>query len=110
MPVVAVRKYGYDHKTPLQSPCPGEVDRWSALLRLRDRNDLRIKARWSEDEGQTWGPEVVVRDNYHQCHNHDVDLGYVSMVQRTGGRLVAVYYWATKDLPEQHIAATIWEG
>lgn len=75
-----------------------------------DRNDLKIKARWSEDEGQTWGEEIVVRDDYHPCHDRDTDLGYVSMVQRTDGRLVAVYYWATKELPEQHIAATIWEG
>jgi len=62
-----------------------------------DRNDLKIKARWSEDDGRTWGPEVVVRDDYHQCHDHDHDLGYVSMVERTDGRLVAMYYWATEN-------------
>ncbi len=75
-----------------------------------DRNDLKIKAKWSEDEGRTWGPEIVVRDDYHRCLDRDHDLGYVSMVQRTDGRLVAVYYWATEDHPEQHIAATIWEN
>jgi hypothetical protein len=74
-----------------------------------DRNDFKIKAQFSEDEGQTWGPEVVVRDDYHRCHDRDTDLGYVSVVERPDGRLVAVYYWATNAHPEQHIAATIWD-
>ena len=74
-----------------------------------DRNDLKIKAHFSEDGGRTWGPEVVIRDDYYQCHDSDRDLGYVSMVARPDGRLVAVYYWATEEYPEQYIAATIWD-
>ena len=74
-----------------------------------DRNTHRIKARLSEDEGATWSPEIVLRDDYYKCHDRDTDLGYVSMVERPDGRLVAVYYWATKEHDEQHIAATIWQ-
>lgn len=75
-----------------------------------DRNDLKIKAQFSEDEGRTWGPEIIIRDDYYQCHDSDRDLGYVSMVARPDGRLVAVYYWATEAHPEQYIAATIWDA
>ena len=74
-----------------------------------DRNDLRIKARFSEDEGATWSSEVIVRDDYYQCHDRDHDLGYVSMVKRPDGLLVSTYYWATEENPEQYIAATIWQ-
>lgn len=74
-----------------------------------DRNDRKIKAQLSEDGGQTWGPEIVVRDDYYQCHDKDQDLGYVSAVVRADGRVVLAYYWATEEHPEQYIAATIWE-
>ncbi len=74
-----------------------------------DRCDLKIKARYSEDEGRSWGPEFVVRDDYYQCHEKDRDLGYVSMVGRPDGALVAAYYWATAEHPEQYIAASIWK-
>jgi len=90
-----------------------------ALVRLSDgriccayghRNDHTIKAKFSEDDGRTWGSEIIVRDDYYKCHDSDRDLGYVSMIERPDGRLVSVYYWATEAHPEQHIAATIWES
>ena len=31
------------------------------------------------------------------------------MVQRPDGKLVTIYYFNTKEIPEQHIAATIWD-
>jgi hypothetical protein len=74
-----------------------------------DRSDLKIKARYSEDEGLSWGSEFIVRDDYYRCHDKDRDFGYVSLVQRVDGNLVAVYYWATAENPEQHIAASIWK-
>jgi hypothetical protein len=41
--------------------------------------------------------------------NDDADLGYPRMAQRADGRMVTTYYWATRAMPEQHIAATIWD-
>ena len=38
----------------------------------------------------------------------DPDLGYTRLVERTDGRLVVMYYWATAENPQQHIAASIW--
>ena len=74
-----------------------------------DRCDLTIKAKYSENSGRTWEDEFVVRDDYHQCHDGDRDLGYPRMIQRPDGKLVAVYYWATAEHPEQYIAASIWK-
>ena len=87
-----------------------------ALVQLADgrlccvygRRDRRqIVARLSEDEGQTWGKEAVLRDDF--VLEGGPDLGYPRVVQRADGRLVAIYYWATHEVPEQHIEATIWD-
>jgi hypothetical protein len=88
-----------------------------ALVRLVDgrlccvygRRDRRqMVARISVDEGRTWGAERVLRDDYVPV-NDDADLGYPRLAQRTNGWLVAVYYWATHEAPQQHIAATTWD-
>jgi len=71
----------------------------------RDRR--QIVARLSEDEGQTWGKETVLRDDF--VRDRAPDLGYPRLVQRADGLLVAIYYWATEELPQQHIEATIWD-
>lgn len=63
-----------------------------------------IKARISEDGGKTWGDEIILRDD---ARTHDI--GYPRMVVRPDGKLVTIYYYTTKDMPEQHIEATIWQ-
>ncbi|MBN1584158.1 MAG: exo-alpha-sialidase [Anaerolineae bacterium] len=88
-----------------------------ALARLKDgrlccvygqRDRRQMIARISRDEGATWGEAVVLRDDYASVQA-DQDLGYPRLVQRADGCLVAIYYWATRELPQQHIAATIWD-
>jgi hypothetical protein len=88
-----------------------------ALARLLDgrlccvygRRDRRqIVARLSVDEGRSWGEERVLRDDYLPVRG-DADLGYPRIAQRSDGRLIAIYYWATREVPQQHIAATIWD-
>lgn len=37
------------------------------------------------------------------------DMGYPRLARRTDGKLVAMYYWASSEHPQQHIAATIWQ-
>jgi hypothetical protein len=89
-----------------------------ALLRMADgrlccvygrRSDRRILARLSGDGGASWGPPRILREDYVSVEE-DQDLGYPRLVQRPDGRLVAVYYWATAERPQQHIAATIWDA
>jgi len=55
-----------------------------------------------------WGPELVLRGGYHSLED-DEDFGYPRLVQRSDGRVVVMYYWASAEHPTQHIAATIWE-
>ncbi|MHC4478044.1 MAG: sialidase family protein [Planctomycetota bacterium] len=89
-----------------------------ALVRLKDgrlccaygnRSKKAMIAKYSCDEGATWGDEVVLRDDYQVDSFDDPDLGYPRLVQRADGRLVCMYYWATKEHPHHHIAATIWD-
>lgn len=93
-----------------------------ALVRLHDgrlccaygdRAAGEIQARYSDDNGRTWGREIVVRDDFQELPGDpdvglSADMGYVRMVQRPDGKLVAMYYWATAEHPQQHIAASIW--
>ncbi|MHC4333063.1 MAG: sialidase family protein [Planctomycetota bacterium] len=89
-----------------------------ALLRLKDgrlccvygnRAQRRMKARYTEDEGITWGQELTLRDDYEEDSFDDPDLGYPRLVQRPDGMLVTMYFWATVDRPQVHIAGTIWD-
>lgn len=88
-----------------------------ALTRLRDgrlccvsgnRAQRRIEARMSADEGATWSDPIILREDFHTDAFGDADLGYPRVVQRSDGKLMAFFYWATAEQPQQHIAATIW--
>ncbi len=63
-----------------------------------------IRARLSSDEGQTWGDEIVLRDD-----GRTWDLGYPRSAVRPDGKIVSVYYFTTVEHEEQHIAATLWD-
>lgn len=99
----------------------GETGVWNgnppALARLSDgrlccgygcRSRRQMLARYSRDDGQTWDSEIVLRDDFSRLED-EADFGYPRLVQRRDGQMVAMYYWATDDHPEQHIAATIWD-
>ncbi|HQN00749.1 MAG TPA: sialidase family protein, partial [Candidatus Hydrogenedentes bacterium] len=63
-----------------------------------------VRARLSEDNGRTWGPQIILRDD-----GKDRDIGYVRSVQRTDGNMVTVYYISEETTgPERYIGATIW--
>ena len=89
-----------------------------ALLALRDgrlacaygdRSRVKLFARLSPDGGKSWGDEIVLRDDFQPDKFGDKDFGYPRLVQNNKGELVVLYYWATKALPQQQIAATIWK-
>ena len=64
-----------------------------------------IRAKFSEDNGKSWGAEVHLRDD-----GRNGDFGYTRTIQRSDGKLVTIYYYTTAEDPEQHIAATIWNA
>jgi hypothetical protein len=88
-----------------------------ALLKLNDgrllcvygdRHNSRMAGRYSEDEGKTWGTEFIIRDNFTDGSSY-WDFGYPVVLQRDDGKLVAIYYWADVENPQQHIAVSIWD-
>ncbi|HIE27987.1 TPA: exo-alpha-sialidase [Candidatus Poribacteria bacterium] len=63
-----------------------------------------IRAKISPDDGETWGEEIILRDD---GGNHDI--GYPRTVQRSDGKMVTVYYFNDQPETERYIAATIWQ-
>ena len=64
-----------------------------------------IRARLSDDDGQSWSDEIILRQD-----GSSWDLGYPVSVQRPDGKIVTVYYYTDKEHgPERYIAATIWD-
>lgn len=64
-----------------------------------------IRARLSSDNGKTWGPQIVLRND-----GLDRDTGYVRSIVRPDGKVVTTYYISTKEHgPERYIGATIWD-
>jgi hypothetical protein len=74
-----------------------------------DRRTAQIKARISSDGGKTWGDERVLRDDFQAGKDNSSDMGYPRLVTNHENHLVVMYYWATKENPQGHIAATIFE-
>ncbi|MBS3771500.1 MAG: exo-alpha-sialidase [Bacteroidales bacterium] len=78
------------------------------IVRKNDGDGSRVCVKFSSDEGQTWGDEIVLRQD-----GATSDAGYPRMVQRPDGKLVLVYYWnnALQDdaPPYRFIAATIFD-
>ncbi|MEZ4867392.1 MAG: sialidase family protein [Caldilineaceae bacterium] len=88
------------------------------LLRLTDGRLLAsygyrvrpygIRARVSEDDGRSWGAELILRDDAGSW-----DLGYPRTVQLSGGRVMVAYYFNRADDKVQldggvrHIAGTV---
>ncbi len=64
-----------------------------------------IRLRFSPDQGASWGPIVVLRDD-----GSSRDIGYPRMVQRPDGKVVVVYYMSDPSFgPERIIAASIFD-
>lgn len=97
------------------------VNDWGApgdLVRMRDGRivcvygyrlpPFGLRARISEDDGRTWGRELVLRDD-----GGSWDLGYPRVTEHEPGKILAVYYMNLRSDPIQmnggvrHIAQTV---
>ena len=67
-----------------------------------------IRVAYSDDEGKTWSEPVILRDDYW-AEDMEPDLGYPRLLRRKDGKMIAIYYWSTKE-HLHHIAATIWDA
>lgn len=62
-----------------------------------------IRATMSDDDGRTWSPDVVLRDDGAAW-----DLGYTRDAVRPDGKMVTLYYWSPGLYAEREIVASIW--
>jgi hypothetical protein len=74
-----------------------------------DRTRGKMFARVSSDGGMNWGAEIVLRDDFQPDKFNDMDLGYPQLTTNHRGEVVSLYYWATRELFEHHIAGTIFK-
>lgn len=72
------------------------------LTRGYRREPFGVRCHVSEDEGDTWPTEVILRDD-----GPDRDVGYPSTVQFNDGELLTVYYWHGED-EIRHLQRTTW--
>ncbi len=63
-----------------------------------------VRARLSNDNGRTWGPELTLRGQ-----GGGRDVGYPRSIQRPDGKVVTIYYFHDRPQSERYIAATIWK-
>jgi hypothetical protein len=57
----------------------------------------------STNQGRTWGPELVLRDDALSG-----DLGYPRSVELPDGRVLTVYYYNGPRDDDRAIEATLW--
>ncbi|QDU78656.1 BNR/Asp-box repeat protein [Polystyrenella longa] len=63
-----------------------------------------IRAKISEDNGQSWGREMILRGD-----SASWDIGYPRTVKRPDGKLVSIYYYHTEGQAFRFIGCTIWD-
>ena len=67
------------------------------------RKPYGIRARVSSDEGRTWGPQIILRDD-----GLTGDLGYTRSTIRPDGKILTVYYFNGPRDEDRTIQGTIW--
>lgn len=71
----------------------------------RVTNQFGVLAKFSTDEGKTWGSPIRL------AHALDTDCGYPSSLQRADGRIVTAYYARkSEQCDHYHMGVAIWEA
>jgi hypothetical protein len=73
-----------------------------------ERKNGTIQSAISSDKGQSWGTPQVLYDNFWNEDMEYNDIGYPRVLRRSDGRMVALFYYSTREARGQ-IHATIWE-
>jgi hypothetical protein len=77
------------------------LDDGRLLCAFGNRDEGCLIGAISDDRGQNWR-SFVIRDS----ESDTVDIGYPQLFMRSDGVPVCVYYWASKEHPNQHIASS----
>ncbi len=73
-----------------------------------DRKSGTINVRYSSDYGSSWEDPLILMDNFWSADMEFNDMGYPKLFRRSDGKMVAVFYYSTKENPH-HLHASIWE-
>ena len=73
-----------------------------------ERENGTIQVAYSSDEGKTWDEPMILLDDFWSEDMEYIDLGYPRVVTRSDGKMVAIFYYSTKE-SLHHIHATIWD-
>ncbi len=102
------------HWTSLGDATPDIGSNPPSLVRLKDgrlcltygyrRKPFGVRARISADEGQAWGPQIILRDD-----GLTGDLGYPRSIVRPDGKVLTVYYFNGPRDEDRAIEATLWQ-
>lgn len=73
-----------------------------------ERTQGTIQVVYSSDLGKSWSaPQILMQGFWSEDMEYN-DLGYPRLMQRADGKLVAVYYYSTRE-HLHHLRATIWQ-
>lgn len=72
----------------------------------RDHGTIRVV--YSKDKGKTWTKPQILMEGFWSEDMELNDLGYPRVVCRKDGKMVAMYYYSTKE-HLHHLRATIWQ-
>ena len=73
-----------------------------------ERKNGTIQTTISNDRGESWGASQVLYDNFWNEDMEYNDIGYPRVLKRSDGKMVAIFYYSTREAQGQ-IHATIWE-
>ncbi|MBE0654664.1 MAG: exo-alpha-sialidase [Bacteroidales bacterium] len=73
-----------------------------------ERTNGTMQAVYSSDNGKNWSEPQVIMDGFWSEDMELNDLGYPRLVALGDGKLVAIYYYSTKELLH-HLRATSWK-
>ena len=66
-----------------------------------------IQVAYSSDEGKSWSAPQILFDGFWSEDMELADMGYPRVLARSDGKMIAIYYYSTKEYLH-HIHATIW--
>lgn len=72
-----------------------------------ERNKGTIRVIYSADQGKTWGEPQILMEGFYSEDMELNDLGYPRVIRRKDGKMVAIYYYSTRE-NLHHLRATTW--
>lgn len=72
----------------------------------RDKGTIQVV--YSKDKGKTWSAPQILMQGFWSEDMELNDLGYPRVVCRKDGKMVAMYYYSTKE-HLHHLRATVWK-